>query len=103
MTSGATHKETAAVEANERSTCSDVGGGSPGRPRFFFFFIPLALEVRWKGGTVKSRSRDTERKGVRCTRQVGGEQWLGTKQGDEIYSLVKQEEVTKASFHNETG
>lgn len=61
------------------------------------------LEVRRKGGTVKSRSRDTERKGVRCTRQVGGEQWLGTKQGDEIYSLVKQEEVTKASFHNETG
>lgn len=80
-------------------------GGAQGDHAFFFFFflIPLALEVRRKGGTVKSRSRDTERKGVRCTRQVGGEQWLGTKQGDEIYSLVKQEEVTKASFHNETG
>lgn len=80
-----------------------VGGAQGDHAFFFFFFIPLALEVRRKGGTVKSRSRDTKRKGVWCTRQVGGEQWLGTKQGDEIYSLVKQEEVTKASFHNETG
>lgn len=56
-----------------------VGGAQGDHAFFFFFLIPLALEVRRKGGTVKSRSRDTERKGVQCTRQVGGEQWLGTK------------------------
>lgn len=54
-------------------------GGAQGDHAFFFFLIPLALEVRRKGGTVKSRSRDIERKGVGCRRQVGGEQWLGTK------------------------
>lgn len=74
-------------------------GGVQGDHAVFLSHWHLGLdgrEAQWKA------AREIPNKRARCTRQVGGEQRLGAKQGEEIYSLVKLEAVTKASFQNET-